>query len=86
MWDSNPRPPDFVPAALTTRLWRPILKSMMGPNDLDICQGFPDIMHMEILNGHKSAILNLIELKLFYGTGINPNLTLHILFCSTVPQ
>ena len=35
MWDSNPRPPDFVPAALTTRLRQPVQRDkIISPNHM----------------------------------------------------
>ena len=46
-------------------------------NGLAIWHGFPNIRHIKVNNGRKSAILNLIELKFFRAY---PSLKPHILF------
>ena len=54
-------------------------KILFHNNGLAIWHGFPDITHIEVINGRKLAILNFIELTFFRAY---PSLKPHILFYS----
>ena len=53
-------------------------QTLFYSNGPAIWHGFPDIRHTKVNNGHKSAILNLIQLTFFRAY---PSMKPHILSC-----